>query len=41
MLQLKKFPDIPVSTQEEARVFRPLPEVLRFRLVAGDEGYFP
>ena len=41
MLQLKKFPDIPVSTQEEARVFRPHPEKLRFRLVAGDEGSFP
>ena len=41
MLQLKKFPDIPVSTQEEARVSRPHPEELRFRLVARDEGSFP
>ena len=31
MLQLKKFPDIPVSTQEEARGSRPHPEELRFR----------
>ena len=29
MLQLKKFPDIPVSTQEEARVSRPHPEELQ------------
>ena len=41
MLQLKKFPDIPVSTQEEARGSRPHPEELRFRLVARDEGFFP
>ena len=41
MLQLKKFPDIPVSTQEEARRSRPHPEELRFRLVARDEGFFP
>ena len=41
MLQLKKFPDIPVSTQEEARGSRPHPEELRFRLVARDEGSFP
>ena len=40
MLQLKKFPDIPVSTQEEARGSRPHPEELRFRLVARDEGSF-
>ena len=32
MQQLKKFPDIPVSTQEEARGSRPHPEELRFRL---------
>ena len=32
MLQLKKFPDIPVSTQEEARGSRPHPEELRFRV---------
>ena len=41
MLQLKKFPDIPVSTQEEARGSRPHPEELRFWLVARDEGSFP
>ena len=41
MLQLKKFPDIPVSIQEEARGSRPHPEELRFRLVARDEGSFP
>ena len=33
MLQLKKFPDIPISTREEAREFRPHPEVPRFRLL--------
>ena len=31
MLQLKKFPDIPVSTREEARGFRPHSEEPRFR----------
>ena len=41
LLQLKKFPDIPVSTQEEARGSRPHPEELRFRLVAREEGSFP
>ena len=41
MLQLKKFPGIPVSTQKEARGSRPHPEELRFRLVARDEGSFP
>ena len=41
MLQLKKFPDIPVSTQEEARGSWRHPEELRFRLVARDEGSFP
>ena len=41
MLQLKKFPDIPVSTLEEARGSRPHPEEPRFRLVARDEGSFP
>ena len=30
MLQLKKFPDIPVSTREEARQSRPHPEEPRF-----------
>ena len=41
MLQLKNFPDLPVSIQEEARGSRPHPEELRFRLVARDEGSFP
>ena len=41
MLQLKKFPDIPVSTREEAREFHPHPEEPRFRLLARKEGSFP
>ena len=41
MLQLKKFPDIPVSTREEAREFRPHNEELRFRHLAREEGFFP
>ena len=41
MLQLKKIPDIPVSTREEAREFRPHPEEPRFRLLAREEGSFP
>ena len=41
MLQLKKCPDVPVSTLEEARGSRPHPEEPRFRLVARDEGSFP
>ena len=41
MLQLKKFPDIPVSTREEARESRPHPEETRLRLLAPEEGYFP
>ena len=41
MLQLKKFPDIPVSTREEAPESRPHPEEPRFRLIAGEEGSFP
>ena len=40
MLQLKKFPDIPDSTREEAREFRPHPEELRFRLLARETGSF-
>ena len=40
MLQLKKFPDIPVPTREEAPGSRPYPEEPRFRLVARDEGSF-
>ena len=41
MLQLKKFPKIPVSTREEARESRPHPEQPRFRLLAREEGSFP
>ena len=41
MLQLKKFPDIPVSTREEAPETRPQPEEPRFRLLAREEGSFP
>ena len=40
-LQLKKLPDIPVSTREEARESRPHPEETRFRLLAREEGSFP
>ena len=40
-LQLKKFPDIPVSTREEARESRPHPEEPRFCLLAREEGSFP
>ena len=41
MLQLNKFPDIPVSTREEARESRPHPEEPRFLLLAREEGYIP
>ena len=41
MLQLKKFPDIPVSTREEAREFRPHPEEPGFRLLSREKGSFP
>ena len=41
MLQLKKFPDIPVSTREEARGPRPHPEEPRFHLLAQDGVSFP
>ena len=41
MLQLKKFPDIPVCTREEARESGPHPEEPRFRLLAREEGSFP
>ena len=40
MLQLKKFPDITVSTREEERESRPHPEEPRFRLLAREEGSF-
>ena len=41
MPQLKKFPDIPLSTREEAREFRPHPEEPRFCLLAREEGSLP
>ena len=41
MLQLKKFPDIPIYTREEARESRPNPEEPRFRFLARGEGSFP
>ena len=41
MLQLKNFPDKPVSTREEARESRPHSEEPRFRLLAREEGSFP
>ena len=41
MLQLKKFPDIPVSIREEARECQPEPEEPHFRLLAREEESFP
>ena len=41
MLQLKKFPDIPVSTREEARESRSRPEEPRVSLLVREEGSFP
>ena len=41
MLQLKKFHDIPDSTREEAREYRPHPEEPRFCLLAREDGFFP
>ena len=41
MLQLKKFPNMPVSTRQEPRKSHPHPEETRFRLLAREEGYFP
>ena len=41
LLQLKKFPNIPVSSIEEAQESRPHPEEPRFRLLAQEEGSFP
>ena len=41
MLQLKNFPDIPVSSREEARETRRHPEEPRFGLLAREEGSFP
>ena len=40
LLHLKKFPDIPVSTREEARESRPHPEEPRFRLLDREEASF-
>ena len=41
MLQLKKFPDIPVSTRLETRESHPHPEEYRFRPHAREDGSFP
>ena len=41
MLQLKKIPNIPGFTREEARESRPHSEEPRFRLIAREEGSFP
>ena len=41
LLQLKKFPDIPFCTREEARECRPHPKEPRFRLLDREEGSFP
>ena len=41
LLQLKRFPDIPVSTRGEARESRPHPEEPRFRLLAREERSLP
>ena len=41
MLQLKKFPHIPVSTREEARESRQYPEKHCFRSLAREAGSFP
>ena len=41
LLQLKNFPDIPVSTREEARWSRPHPEDPRVRLLSREERSFP
>ena len=41
MRQLKKIPDIPVSTGEEARESRPHPEEPRFHLLAREQVSFP
>ena len=41
MLQLKKFPDIPDSSREEARESSPHQEEPGFRLIAREQGYLP
>ena len=40
-MQLRRFPDIPDSTREEARESRPQPEEPRFRNLAREEASFP
>ena len=41
LLPLKKFPNLPVSTREEARESRPHPEEPCFRFLALEQGSFP
>ena len=41
LLKLKKFPDVNVSTREEARQYLPHPEEPRFRLIAREVGSLP
>ena len=41
MVQLKKFPDLPVSSREVARESRPHPEEPRFRHLDREEGSIP
>ena len=41
LLQLKKFPDLTISTREEARESCPHPEEPRVRFLAREEGSFP
>ena len=41
MLQLNKFPDIPISSREEERESRPHPEEPSFRRIAREVGSFP
>ena len=41
LLQLKNFPDIPVSTREEPRESCPHPVEPRFRLLSREEGSIP
>ena len=40
-MQLKMFPNLPVSTREEARESRPHPKEPRLSLLAREEGSFP
>ena len=41
LLQLKKFPNIPICTRVEARESRPRRDETRFRLLAREKGSFP